>query len=217
MRILTLTLLILLTLISCSNKTSKSIEKSNDGVKSDTLIHKYLKFSNEELKLYSMPKKGNTMLARLFYKNMIKDYLERDSYNLKIPFDSINNIAISIADTLSFYKNNENDFSLYGGGFKIPKKDYFNWLEDSTPKYSTTFKVKNTGNTLTNLLNFIRENIGVLRFNNNKCIVPAFNMIDINTYQITIDAFIYDGNIDPEEYEKCDECDYYDYWHRTNI
>ncbi len=218
MRSLTTILLVFVIFISCCNKTLGCTEVTKETSKNDTLIHKYLKYSNEELRLYSMPPKGNVMLARLFYKNMLKDYLMGNAYQLKIPAESVDKIAISIADTLSFYKNNK-DIYLSGGSFKIPKDSYFKWMDNYTPKIETIFKVKDTGNPLINLLNFIRENIGVLRFDNNKCIVPAFNMIDSRTYQVTIDAFIYDGNTDPEESEKCDECDsyYYEYWYRTNI
>ena len=84
--------------------------------------------------------------------------------------------------------------------------------------------INDSGNDILNILNFVRNNVGIVRFRNNGASVPHYiieEKSNATIFNLTIDREVYDGNFDPDEVLYDDgegSGDFYgDVWYITNI
>ena len=132
------------------------------------------------------------------------------------PMD-IDRISQEIVDTLTVLKYNTGVYMLEGGKLFEPKGDSYEDLEKRVV-------INDSGNDILNILNFVRNNVGIVRFRNNGASVPHYiieEKSNATIFNLTIDREVYDGNFDPDEVLYDDgqgSGDFYgDVWYITNI
>lgn len=224
MKNLILTLLICFSLISCRQNNNQSTEQKNEKVKMQTCVdydYETVEYPKDSEEYWRYPKDGNTKLAKRFFKFVIANYLAQlkceNTYKTKyMPMD-IDRISQEIVDTLTVLKYNTGVYMLEGGKLFEPKGDSYEDLEKRVV-------INDSGNDILNILNFVRNNVGIVRFRNNGASVPHYiieEKSNATIFNLTIDREVYDGNFDPDEVLYDDgegSGDFYgDVWYITNI
>ena len=179
--------------------------------------HKYLLDSDESFDYTRYPALGNEEIARKFYlfimMNMVPNSLDHKDEILRL---------IDNADIIS---NGGGYYSLGNRGRVFTSdKIYFNWVDESIGYVDKSYnKVEWTvpvTDGVTDIFNQIRSSLGVIKFHNNSCSVPAIE-VEVSPgkmkFHVTVDLYVYDGDVTEDMFSEESGDFVASTWYKTNM